>query len=402
MRKAITKKPSPRGEAGRAKLELQLEVVTPMFGGGVRHDAHVKPADEVTLVRGSSVRGQLRFWWRAMNPRRLRTLGELRKAEAEVFGSPENAGDLVIAVREQPKVSETKVLEGAFGAVRGMDGIAYGAFPLRDTRRPFEREGPPVHGTLSTLTGAATLELRFDECHRADVEAAVWAWGRYGGLGGRTRRGFGAVRLDAGKCLSSSKSLAPAGLDVPWPHLRTGSGSVVSGRRSVSDALEIHNALLNAFKAFRQQRNLGNQPNRPGRSKWPEPDAIRRTTGRHSPNHAPRPDGIDRFPRGEFGMPIIFHFKDSRDGDPCDTTLKPSNLERWASPIILRPLAEGDGYVAGAVRLYGPRPCGFRLEGARGNPLVKLDITPADAQNIEPLNGEPDPITAFMTQVKGI
>ena len=37
------------------------KVITPLFGGGVTPNEK----DPVTTVRGSSVRGHLRFWWRA-------------------------------------------------------------------------------------------------------------------------------------------------------------------------------------------------------------------------------------------------------------------------------------------------------------------------------------------------
>ena len=46
---------------------------------------------------------------------------------------------------------------------------------------------------------------------------------------------------------------------------------------------------------------------------------------------------VDAFPRAAFGMPIIFHFKDKPD--PGDTTLQPAgkDLDRFASPLVLRP-----------------------------------------------------------------
>ena len=39
----------------------QYELITPLFGGGVEPAV----ADPVTVVRGSEIRGHLRFWWRA-------------------------------------------------------------------------------------------------------------------------------------------------------------------------------------------------------------------------------------------------------------------------------------------------------------------------------------------------
>jgi CRISPR/Cas system CMR-associated protein Cmr1 (group 7 of RAMP superfamily) len=49
------------------QLTATLEFITPMFGGGVRIDpqaTHHKAPDAITPVRGASLRGQLRTWWR--------------------------------------------------------------------------------------------------------------------------------------------------------------------------------------------------------------------------------------------------------------------------------------------------------------------------------------------------
>jgi CRISPR-associated protein Cmr1 len=59
----------------------------------------------------------------------------------------------------------------------------------------------------------------------------------------------------------------------------------------------------------------------------------------------------DAFPRAEFGLPIVFHFKDgqkkddrnSEFQDPPESELCPAGSMRMASPIILRPIAFGDG-----------------------------------------------------------
>jgi len=95
-------------------------------------------------------------------------------------------------------------------------------------------------------------------------------------------------------------------------------------------------------------RNSGQQANRPGRSRYPEPETIRRVTNQRSQQHARLaqvPD--DAFPRAEFGLPIVFHFQGP--GEPPDTVLFPSDApngesrERMASALILKPLALANG-----------------------------------------------------------
>jgi CRISPR-associated protein Cmr1 len=127
--------------------------------------------------------------------------------------------------------------------------------------------------------------------------------------------------------------------------------------RDAKTPIDAWNQVIELFQYFRQGRDLGRNPgqqsNRPGRSRWPEPETIRRVLinpvnpergwkhGRldHIPN--------DAFPRAEFGLPIVFHFQGN--GDPPETVLYPAaqahvvEPERMASPLILKPLALSNG-----------------------------------------------------------
>jgi len=108
--------------------------------------------------------------------------------------------------------------------------------------------------------------------------------------------------------------------------------------------------VIGLLREFRQgvgvARNPGRQANRPGRSRYPEPETIRRVT-----NARPRQHGRlahipnDAFPRAEFGLPILYHFQGQ--GEPPDTVLYPlvngTSRERMASPLILKPLALANG-----------------------------------------------------------
>ena len=98
---------------------------------------------------------------------------------------------------------------------------------------------------------------------------------------------------------------------------------------------------------------------------WPEPSAIRQLTRQSLPAHRnPIPDPlIDKFPRAAFGLPIIFQFKDRDDHnpdnpsrDPRKTILRLATSERFASPLILKPLAcQGGAYVGLALILEGTK-----------------------------------------------
>jgi len=110
-------------------------------------------------------------------------------------------------------------------------------------------------------------------------------------------------------------------------------------------------------------RNPGTGANRPGRSRWPEADAIRRLSGQYARAHRPEHPAGSAFPRADLGAPIVFHFKDS--SDPPDHTLEPRTNKsgRMASPVITRPLALADGTFAPMVALLSA-PHVWECQGA--------------------------------------
>lgn len=133
--------------------------------------------------------------------------------------------------------------------------------------------------------------------------------------------------------------------------------------QQTSNAINAWDSVIRVLQIFRQGvdvgRNPGSSPQQPGRSRWPEPESIRRITGRRCSRHSRIPDiPDDAFPRAELGLPIVFHFKD-RD-DPPDTVLYPGGgpegqRERMASPLILKAVAlQNDQFVPAIVRLKTP------------------------------------------------
>jgi CRISPR-associated protein Cmr1 len=405
---------------GRARQVRRYKVITPLFGGG----AEPQQADAVTMVRGSEVRGHLRFWWRATRGGRFEgDLQAMRRVEEAIWGSLGAKGkagpsSVIVAI---PEFKETPVLE----KVRNRRGqhvpvgdpgspLSYVAFPLRPSdgqAGSLREEG--IEFTLS-LTFPARLEEPFQDLDvRQEVEAALWAWETFGGLGGRTRRGFGALQLlevdgqtvappRAGEVerwvRSELAKHVPAG---QWregvPHLGPDATFVVDSP-PCADAREAWEQLFNKLRTFRQARSKGSY----GRSKWPEPDEIRRRTGTHASKLAPRHE-VRTFPRGQFGLPIVFHFKDEKFGDPPESTLQGAEHERLASPLILRPLACAGGAVGLALRLEGPGapPGGLVLRPKGGASMpVEVRLTRAEARQIDPLDGEPDVLTAFMNYLQ--
>jgi len=62
----------------------RYKLITPLFGGGVEPNQ----ADPITVVRGTEIRGQLRFWWRATRGGQFKgNLKAMRQREEEIWGS---------------------------------------------------------------------------------------------------------------------------------------------------------------------------------------------------------------------------------------------------------------------------------------------------------------------------
>jgi CRISPR-associated protein Cmr1 len=243
------------------------------------------------------------------------------------------------------------------------------------------------------------------------VEAALWAWETFGGLGGRTRRGFGAVTREDGPGAGTVAAELAKYQDNPRiagvPSLRGARFVLVP--RSYDDALAAWKNGLGVLQTLRQGAGFGrNLPSRPmipaGRSRWPEPDEIRKITRQSAPLHSKPVVQVSRFPRAVFGLPIVFHFVDSGDPNAKPLQLQPvGDRDRFASPLILRPLTDGTTFRSAALVLASDVPdCELLVnKSAR---LVAWSLDLADASGIPALrrNGNvfTDPLQLFLEELE--
>lgn len=411
----------------------KYRLITPLFGGGVK----AQEADPITVIRGPSVRGQLRFWWRATRGGQFNgNLDAMRKAEQAIWGSAtkkddKNTGPSKVQVvvtevtrgQSQKSVPVKNRKTGKFEQIHvgePKSPLSYVAFPLR------KEDNKPAGELLEGVTFSLHIEYPSSQTPKGlteieektltiqdEVQATLWAWETFGGIGARTRRGFGALQLlsvngksvqpptDIDRYLQDNlpkfirNGMHPKGV----PHL---SLSIIALPKSKStDATETWKFLFQKMRDFRQARYPDKHNYAYGRSKWPEPDSIRRFTKKHSPGHEPQHRVTDKYPRAQFGLPIIIQFKkdDVKAGDPSQHTLRPSDSERWASPLILRPIACDDGFIGLAVRL-SPSLNELNREIILEDNPVQWNISKSDANQIEPLNGETDVIEAFLKTLK--
>ncbi|MBU1433303.1 type III-B CRISPR module RAMP protein Cmr1 [Myxococcota bacterium] len=360
---------------GLVELKRTFEVITPVFGGG----SQAGVIDAQNPIRSASIRGQLRFWWRATQAGRFDSIQSMRAEEARLWGAASIPGLIAISVEGQrPAVSSVNAA-----------GFQYGAFPLL-------QENPPK--PLSRLNGEARLKLVGPIEAEKQMDEAMVAWLLFGGLGGRTRRGFGAVSSpDLPRPEVFLHGLHGGGLpgvSVIGPRTRMKMRAPqATADRALTDGLE-------CLKRFRQGPGVGRNPgqhNHPGRSRWPEPDEIRRLTHIHAHQHAPA-HPVQKFPRAAFGMPIIFHFVGG--GEPFDQSLQPVGKERRASPLILRPYHSQGGYSCLALVLEDSARLKEHIE-LRGGPQVQYQLTDQEAQQITPIKGQADVLGAFLNFFAG-
>ena len=304
--------------------------MTPMYGGGVEPGK----VDCAMPIRPSAIRGQLRFWWRLLN-RAGQTPKDLFTDESDLWGGIASAGSR--ASRVALHVEAEPIGSGQMVDARSGDFPSYALILERG-----------VNPRLLNAGYSFTLTLRFTGTsadQRGQVIDALRWWTSFGGVGARTRRGLGAVETTGG-----SVALPPVSRDEVEPR-----GGRMVTRGPSRNALDAWRKAIDALSDFRQGPNVGRNPgrgNRPGRSRWPEPDAIRRHRHQHATGHQPEHPVDGLYPRAAFGLPIVFHFKDRGDPAP-EAVLGPDRGDRMASPLILRPYFDGARYRPLALLLPG-------------------------------------------------
>ncbi|MBI3977279.1 MAG: hypothetical protein HY331_03750 [Chloroflexi bacterium] len=421
-------------------LSVEIHVVTPLFGGG----ALPRAADPTMPIRGSTVRGHLRFWWRACQATRSPTPADLFQAEGAIWGKSHVDGepipgpaaiDLAVEVlgagREVACAEYRRRSDGGWGRRPNWHPgyPPYALFPFQG--KPGDPNDPPA-GALEgvrfrlTLTAAPHAAARRAELQRA-AESAVWAWVTFGGIGARTRRGCGSL-------FCPDSRFRPAGDLATWLEERSHKKPheyVAAGQRQLPIPLLAGSACLfgeplptlkawgdaiEPMHQFRQGvgygRNAGQQPNRPGCSRWPEADTLRQTIPINDPRHPPQHAAKPYYPRVDLGgLPIIFQQMTSRDDDDPRLEAAQAGATRLASPVILKPLAvDENSAVPLALFLNAPHVWDADVPpirvvhpqlGPAGCTLSAAELfDPGKSASVRPLAGQPTARDGFKRHLR--
>lgn len=397
------------GGAETAEISVHLETVTPILGGSPR----LRSIDEVDVIRVPTIRGHLRFWWRALYGHRYSCSRDLIQAEGALWGiSAGNSGgrskvEVSVVVVSNSTIDKTDINLTGQNAVVG----AYAIWPARKTPESptAPRRRPGVRFNLKVVCPASLSQ---------EVENSVRAWILFGGYGSRTRRGLGSLTVlgeDRRKWLPAEASLQAftelfnedifslndtRARDLPELH----GAILIVGSENMSDSEKAWVSGVEVLRDFRQGThdgpgNRAREPDpakgpRPSISNWPEPDKIRQLIkpppGR-SWSHAPRYNERIAWPRAGFGLPIIGQFqRKSRDegsyNEPPNFQLtwqdhKGVTKERLASPLIVKALPLSNGQFL---------PCVLWLSRSYPAGVVVLKDTEHSEAPFDKLLGEGD------------
>jgi CRISPR-associated protein Cmr1 len=194
------------------RIELSLKTVTPAFIGSA-DDAHAEWS-------AKGVRGQLRWWFRALAGGEFGgDLEKVRAAERNIFGSTDSQSPLRVIVGQIPADSARadrvpgKPLDEHEIAALANDPKSAARLALRKGKTnpiaylgygpiEYRKEKGNVYARTPIAAGTPLGAILQWPSSVEDVlfERALWCWINLGGVGARSRRGFGSLaRDDAGK-----------------------------------------------------------------------------------------------------------------------------------------------------------------------------------------------------------
>lgn len=327
-------------------LRARFRIVTPMFIAGAGAGADQSKPE----LRPASIKGALRFWWRALNwaPMRARAVDDaaalraLHEAEARLFGIAVKQGQggqgcFLLSLHGAPlKLAELNGFNvSPIGYLAGQ-GLHH--FNSGFTRKAL---APDQHFELALCFKPSATRI-----DRESIADALYTFGLLGSLGSRARHGFGSVALEHWEGYEvravpkdqATYAEAVAALLAPTRGAALPPYSAFSGesRIDLSFAANTAVALLRQVGGEQQlhrsfgQKGLVNGQNAE-RNFRPDHDLIRNAIGGIKPSGPPV--------RAVFGLPHNYFFSSIQGQNSqrkADINYKPNNVDaRRASPLLL-------------------------------------------------------------------
>lgn len=309
---------------------FKIRTITPIYGGGVKAGY----VDREMPIRASGIRGQLRFWWRLLQRNTDRSSKEIFEKERNLWGGMCEGGE-DFSSKVQLRIMVDK---SPFPTNDDRSYPAYATFPLREQMDDQGQERDSSEKKLIKENFEFLLKIQVPSEFKDELTHTLRWWGSFGGIGARTRRGMGSVKI----VCEDNQLLKPVNFD----EVEQLGCKLVVHRTESENPMDTWDLAINRLSKFRGRDNIG-------RSYWPEADAIRNITisdGHFAEKLRPRPEMIGLFPKAVLGLPILFKFKDPKD--PVLTELSAYGKTRMASPLIIKTMAlENDSFGAIVLKL---------------------------------------------------
>jgi len=337
-------------------LDVDLKLVTPMMGGG---SVAGRP-DLDYPIRSSSVRGALRRWWRASIC--FSNFAEMKSREAALWGM---VGETSTSSRVKVEVIANPITAADITNLKGSSSPPYSYGVLSNEGGKSDDEKTKILSKCEFKVIVSVLDLN-SECQVSDeeideVRRAFGCWVMFGGIGSRTRRGFGSIQMvpadkshpNAVLCSNVSHLLGSlpkpvVKVDFPSGFTSLQGGSVFVSKVPCESAMKAWTDSVEVLRCFRKGQMLGSE--RPSRgmeshSPWPEADSLR-GSGRELREMG----GKMAFPRAELGLPLAFpNVVDSFSASEIRKVSDFLAKSRLASPVIVRPLLIDGKWHAGVI-----------------------------------------------------
>lgn len=181
------------------EITAEYKITTPMFLGG----AFPGESADNQQFRNASLKGALRFWWRALNWGRIlkaaagdecEALKALHRREADIFGEahdPKKPGSEQSRVQLVSSLQDADIIPAGDKSVKAYSYLlGMGLYDYKGgSLRPALRSG--------SLKLSARCKPGTEQAMQDEVQQAMTALGIFGGLGSRARKGLGSLAIQS-------------------------------------------------------------------------------------------------------------------------------------------------------------------------------------------------------------
>lgn len=342
----------PQPTAARRSFSGTLTLVTPAFLAGASQSA-----DDCDL-RGATLRGSLRWWWRTLHAGHV-DVATLRRLEAAIWGDTKHGSPIRITVErdpanlpaqaydrtEQRKEMSPQEKSGPYGIPgaeprKTTQGLWYASYGMDEKKK--RRCYLPPGCKWNIVVAARCTEKLSAEAVLAQAQAALWLLCHYGGVGSRGRKGFGSLAASLeGWSVKRCRDAAQAarrefGCDAPFqPHLALSPSleqtlPVVEAVFSWTNVWDVLDQVGFALEAFAQAKKH---------------DPAKASLGLPRSIHGPRDDGPLKTREGRILQDAAKWKRREWLDFPCRDPKTTRQNARHASPVHMHLEAHGNGYL---------------------------------------------------------